>query len=339
MLTIDGCFGEGGGQILRTSLSLSLVTGRAFRIVNIRAKRRKAGLLRQHLAAIRGAAALGGSKVTGAELGSTTLEFIPEAVTPGDYDFAVGSAGSVTLVLQTVLPPLILAAGRSTLRLEGGTHNPLAPPYEFLQYAFLPLLEKMGTHISTDLERPGFYPAGGGVLHVTIDPATNLRAFDLLSRGELVVHKARALISRLPRPIAERELNVLRKQMDWPAEDLEVMETESVGPGNALVALLRYENITEVVTGFGQKGIAAESVAGNVVREIETYLNSGAVVGQHLADQLMVPFALAGGGSFQTLNLSGHSETNLEVIRMFVPADSRVRPLNDQTCIVEFGRR
>ena len=184
MIVIDGSAGEGGGQILRSSLALSLVTGKPFRIENIRAGRTKPGLLRQHLTALAAATQIGKAKVEGAVLGSKIVSFTPRGVTPGDYHFAVGTAGSATLVLQTVLPALMLASGPSTLVLEGGTHNPSAPPFDFISKAFLPILNRMGPCIKVELERYGFYPAGGGRFRVSINPAAQLSPIDLLTCGE-----------------------------------------------------------------------------------------------------------------------------------------------------------
>src|SRR5688572_17114432 len=174
MLIIDGSFGEGGGQILRTSLALSLITGRPFRIEKIRANREKPGLMRQHLTAVKAAGKIGQAEVEGAFIGAKELTFAPGEVVPGDYSFAVGTAGSATLVLQTVLPALITASKPSTLRLEGGTHNPYAPPFDFLARVFLPIVNRMGPNIEATLLRPGFYPAGGGKVNFTIEPAEKL---------------------------------------------------------------------------------------------------------------------------------------------------------------------
>src|SRR5437867_958993 len=173
MLLIDGSQGEGGGQILRTALGLSLVTGTPIRIEKIRAGRAKPGLLRQHLTAVNAATAIGAVDVEGATLGSQELTFRPGTVKPGEYRFAVGTAGSTGLVLQTVLPPLLTAPGPSTLTLEGGTHNPTAPPFDFLARAFLPLISRMGPSATARLERPGFYPAGGGQMHRVDHPGRN----------------------------------------------------------------------------------------------------------------------------------------------------------------------
>src|SRR6185436_4161528 len=202
MLTIDGSFGEGGGQILRTALSLSLVTGKPFRIDNIRARRKNPGLLRQHLTAVNAATEISHAEVTGAGIGSRELTFAPGSVESGDYAFAVGTAGSTTLVLQTVLPALLIANGKSQLILEGGTHNPFAPPFDFLAQAFLPLVNRMGPQVTAELERPGFYPAGGGRIRVTIEPAGELKRLDISSRGEVLARRAKAVVANLPISIA-----------------------------------------------------------------------------------------------------------------------------------------
>src|SRR5689334_333662 len=177
MLKLDGSVGEGGGQILRTALALSALTGQPFEIEKIRAKRRKPGLLRQHLTAVRAATALCQAQVEGDSLGSMTLRFVPGDVKPGEYAFAIGTAGSATLVLQTVLPPLLLASRPSKITIEGGTHNPLAPPVDFLDRSFLPLVRRMGPRVRVQLERWGFYPAGGGRISVEIEPVQRLQPF------------------------------------------------------------------------------------------------------------------------------------------------------------------
>ncbi|HDP88421.1 MAG TPA: RNA 3'-phosphate cyclase [Thioalkalivibrio sp.] len=185
MLSIDGSMGEGGGQVLRSSLALSLCLGRPFRMTRIRAARSRPGLQRQHLAAVRAAAAIGHARVAGDELHSQTLEFAPAGVAPGDYRFDIGSAGSTALVLQTVLPPLLTADGPSRLVIQGGTHNPMAPTFEFIRDAFLPLLVRMGPRLAIALHRPGFYPVGGGELVVSVDPVPVLAPLSLHARGEL----------------------------------------------------------------------------------------------------------------------------------------------------------
>ncbi len=322
MIHIDGAQGEGGGQVLRTSLALALVTGQAFEITQIRAGRKRPGLMRQHLTAAQAAARVGAAQAEGLTLGSQRLTFAPQAVLPGVYHFAVGTAGSATLVLQTVLPPLLLADGPSTLVLEGGTHNPYAPPFDFLQKSFLPLVGRMGPRVTVELEQRGFYPAGGGRFVAHVEPAPRLTPIDLLERGEVLRRRATAVVVNLPRHIAEREIEVLRASLSLNADEMAVEITgKGPGPGNAVMVELHSEHVTEVVTGFGERGRRAEDVARRVAEEVEAYLVANVPVGGHLADQLLVPMALAGGGSFRTQRLSKHARTNMAVIRHFLDVE------------------
>jgi len=327
MLTIDGSQGEGGGQIVRTAIGLAMFTRRPFRIEKVRAGREKPGLRRQHLTAVNAAARICSAEVEGAEVGSRQLTFRPGEVKPGEYHFAVGTAGSTTLVLQAVLPALLTAAGPSRLVLEGGTHNIWAPPFDFLAKAFLPLVSRMGPRVQATLLRHGFAPAGGGRMEVVIQPAERLSRLDLTERGRILSQQATALLARLPRHIAERELNVVVSRLKWKADSLAIVEiADSAGPGNAVMIEIQSEHVTEVFTGFGQRGVKAERVARGVVDEVQEYLESGVPVGRHLADQLLVPMALASEGSFVTLPLSQHAETNIEVIRKFLPVTVQPTP-------------
>lgn len=319
MLEIDGTMGEGGGQILRTSLALSLITGEPFRIVRIRGGRRRPGLLAQHLTAVRAAAEIGSARVEGAAKGSSELVFRPGAVRPGSYRFDTGTAGSATLVLQAVLPALLTAGGAFELELVGGTHNPHAPPFPFLQETFLPFLRRMGARVEAELVRSGFYPAGGGELRVRVEGAGELRPVELLERGALRERRATAVVARLPRHVAERELAEVARRLGWTDEELAVEEAEeSRGPGNALFLRLAFDEVTEVISAFGERGKPAERVAAEAVAEAEEYLAAGVPVGRHLADQLLLPLAIAGGGTFRTLPPTLHTETNAEVIGRFL---------------------
>jgi RNA 3'-terminal phosphate cyclase (ATP) len=324
-LMIDGSQGEGGGQILRSSLALSLATGRPFRIERIRAGRDKPGLRRQHLTAVEAAAAVGRAAIEGAALGSMALAFTPGAAAGGDYRFAIGTAGSTSLVLQTVLPALLTASKPSVLVLEGGTHNQGAPPFDFLERTFLPLVSRMGPRISAVLDRPGFYPAGGGAMRVAIAPAERLARLDVDERGAIVRRRAVARVARLPEMIARRELETLRESLGWKREEMtcEVLES-SWGPGNVVVLEIESERLTEVFSAFGRRGVAAEEVAREAAAEARRYLASAAPVGPHLADQLLVPMALAGGGCFRTVEPSEHTRTNIEVIKRFLPVEVRL---------------
>lgn len=320
MLEIDGSLGEGGGQIVRSSLALSLLTGRAVRVRRIRAGREQPGLRRQHLAAVRAAAAVGAAEVEGDGPGSLELVFRPTGLRPGQHRVSVGTAGSAVLVLQTVLPPLLTASAASTVTVEGGTHNPHAPPFEFLAESFLPQLRRMGARVEAILERPGFHPAGGGRLRAEIRPAGALRPLVLERRGPEVARRAKAIVSALPRHIAERELSIVHAMLRLRSDALavvEIPEEEAVGPGNAVMVSLGFEAVTGVFTGFGRRGVPAEEVAREACREAEAWLDEGVPVGPRLADQLLLPMAAAGGGRFRTVAPTSHTRTHAEVIRRF----------------------
>lgn len=326
MIRIDGSLGEGGGQILRSSLSLSLATGKPFRIENIRANRQKPGLLRQHLTAVQAAVEVGSAEVEGASLGSGSLTFIPGKVRAGEFRFAVGTAGSGTLVLQTVLPVLMTAAGPSRIEIEGGTHNPAAPPFDFLKRSFIPLIEQMGPSVKLELRRYGFYPAGGGHFVVEIHPVEKLKPIHVEFRGEIVAKKATALVANLPYHIARRELDTVAKLLHWAPDSLHCEDTKkSASPGNVVMAELASSAVTQVFTAFGKLGVSAEDVAKDAAEQARAYLDSAAAVDEHLADQLLLPLALAGGGSFSAVSLNLHAKTNMEVIRKFLPVRFEVK--------------
>src|SRR5262245_53314739 len=290
---IDGSQGEGGGQMIRSSLALALVSGRCVTIDRIRAGRAKPGLMQQHLTAVNAAVEICGGSVSGAAIGSRSITFGPQPVQPGDYHFRVGTAGSATLVLQTVLPALLLADGPTNLLLEGGTHNPWAPPFDFLEKSFLPLVNRMGPHVSAELERRGFYPAGGGRFRVHIEPADRLCGFDLLERGEIVARRARILLANLPAHIARRELATSGHRTGWESGSCQVEEVQSGGAGNGRLLELESEHVTEIFTGIGRQGVKAEKVAGDAVRKMLEYVEADVPVGKHLADQLLLPLGIS----------------------------------------------
>jgi RNA 3'-terminal phosphate cyclase (ATP) len=295
MLTIDGSQGEGGGQVLRSSLALSLVTGEPFRIENVRARRAKPGLMRQHLTALNAAAEISRAEVIGAAIGAREVTFRPGRARGGSYSFSVGTAGSATLVLQTVLPALMLAGEPSALILEGGTHNPRSPPFEFLARAFLPLLRRMGPRVDAVLEKPGFYPAGGGRIRAAISPVAALRRIDLLERGEIRSLQGKAVVAALPESIADREIRVLAEKLGWDRSRLRKETTRnSRGPGNAVIVEIECENVTEVL-----------------------------------------PFALAGGGSYRTMPPTLHTRTQVEVLRTFLGSETRLKAETDSVWLIE----
>ena len=329
MIELDGATGEGGGQILRSALTLSMITGQPFRITNIRGNRPKPGLMRQHLVAVRAAAQVCGAEINDLEIGARTLEFVPDAIRGGNYEFAIGTAGSCTLVLQTLLPALLYADAPSQIVIKGGTHNPMAPPAQFLQRAYLPLLAKMGASIELQLQRFGFNPAGGGEIRAQVRPCAQLQTLDLIERGNRINGYAESFFAGLPASIAQRELDCAGRAMGWNDGQLLMRGLpDDQGPGNALVLTLEHEHVTEVFCALGEKSITAEAVAKRAVKEAREYIASGAAVGEHLADQIMLPMALAGGGRFTTNSVSLHARTNAEVIAKFLPVRVEFRDVD-----------
>lgn len=316
MKTISGI--HGGGQILRTSLTLSMITGQAFRMTHIRAQRRKPGLMRQHLTCVKAAAAICNASLEGAEIGSTELTFRPGTITPGDYLFAIGSAGSSTLLAQTLLPVLWRASSPSTLTLEGGTHNPLAPPSHFLDEIYLGVLRKSGLDVTCHLQEYGFAPAGGGRIHLQIQPCAGLSPLLLLDRG----------------PQGGWEMEVIARNLDWSIAERVIAATQKTfphaaihrthlkgGPGQGICCLLRgaFAQTKEMFSGFGEMGVTAEAMAKRVTHQAKQFLASQAAVSHHLADQLLLPMALHQGGEFSTLKPDDHFLTNRDTIQTFLP--------------------
>ena len=325
MLQLDGSRGEGGGQILRTSLSLSLLTRTPFRISRIRAGRAKPGLLRQHLTAVQAAAEIGGAETSGAELHSQELVFRPRTLCGGTHWFDIGTAGSTTLIMQTLLPVLAAADVSSRLVLRGGTHNPFAPPFEALADSWLPLFRRMGAEVELKLERPGFFPAGGGQIEADIQPLVQLQPLELLERGDLLTTSVTATVARLPAHVGRRELRTVSRELRIPPSRQHLVEeSRSAGPGNIVQVRVETGELTEIFSECGSRGVPAEKVAGKAAAEAADYLAADVPVGAHLADQLLLPLALAGGGAFRTLEPTQHTLTNAEVIGLFLDVPIRI---------------
>jgi len=321
MIDIDASMGEGGGQIVRSALALAACSGVAIKLRNIRARRDKPGLRAQHLAAVHAVASLCGAHTAGAALASRELTFEPGPVCPGRYEVDVGTAGSTMLVLQTVLPALSLCERPSQIVFRGGTHNPRAPTYEFVRDSYLPLLERLGFKARITLERHGFYPRGGGVVRASIEPLRRGQSLELLERGALRGRSAIVLLSGLPEHIGRREIATLRERLGLPENSCSVQNVAAHGAGNVVHVRIDCQNLTAVFAGFGTRGVPAERVAGQVAHDVEQYLDANVAVDGHLADQLLLPLALAAGGSFSTLPPTAHTATNAAVIGRFLPID------------------
>lgn len=340
MIVIDGSVGEGGGQVLRTSLSLSMITGQPVTLHSIRAKRAKPGLMRQHLACVEAARAISDAEVEGAALSSRELVFRPRGIRSGSYRFEIGSAGSTTLVLQTVLPALLMTDGESDVTIVGGTHNPLAPPFEFLAHTFLPLVSQMGATIDLSLLRHGFFPAGGGSIHARIVP-TRLVPITLDTIVPKRITRVVAFVANLPLAIAERELAQVRKELGVDKALCDVEATRSApAPGNFVRIDVEVGDRTETFIGLGERSKNSERVARDLCDEVATFLGSPAPVDDHLADQLLLPLALAGSGSFLLGTPSDHATTNAAVIERFLPVSIRFEDAGNLVrCVIAANER
>ena len=334
-VVIDGMYGEGGGQIIRTALSLAAVTGREVEIVNIRAGRSKPGLQPQHLASVRAAAMLCDAEVSGAAAGSMRLTFHPHAKPRADsYHLEVGTAGATALVLQTALLPLALADGPSQLRVTGGTHVPHAPVIEYLEAVYLPMLRRLGISANCSYSRAGFYPRGGGEVSAEVAPCRKLKCLDLTVRGKLQSVKAVVLTSELPDHVGERGQAAVEHSLKGIGRRVEIVQRRqpSAGPGAAVIITATCENGSGGFSALGERGKPMERVAEEACKAFLRWWKSGAACDEHLGDQLVLPAALAGGESRWTVpEVTEHLQTVLWVVGQLLPVEAEITGREDGT--------
>lgn len=322
-IEIDGSFGEGGGQILRTALALSAILRKPFTIHHIRSKRKNPGLQAQHLEAVKALSRVTVAETEGVKFGSQKIIFLPQKILPGDYQFEVRTAGSVTLLLQAIFLPLCLAQGNSTLSLVGGTHVPWSPPFHYLAEVLLPTLNSMGVSVKAVIEKWGFYPGGGGKVRLEINPVQELKPISLLDRGPLKKIRGLSAISNLPKHIAERQekqvLKRIQKDLKIDAEVNILYDVPSIGPGSFIFLKAEYKNLLAGFSSLGARGKPAEKVADEAVDSLKNYIESDGSIDPYLADQLVPFMALAKGtSSFKTTQITEHLLTNLWVIQQFL---------------------
>ncbi|KAI5082485.1 hypothetical protein GOP47_0002228 [Adiantum capillus-veneris] len=347
LLQIDGSFGEGGGQVLRTALSLAAITGQAIRIFNIRAGRKKPGLAAQHLTSVRAAASICSASISGDTLNSTCLEFRPSStVMPGTYSFNVGdgraggSAGAASLVLQTVLLPLAIVEGSSTVHVIGGTHVPFSPPISYLEHVYLPVLRNMGLNVTLDLHTWGWNPKGGGSIEVRIVGNPNLQGLKLLERGELKMVRVIAATTKLPDEIKTRmgsdaESSLLGHGFDKSLVDVKGLTCPGLASGRGLFIFPEYAHST---AGFSSLAHGAK-VAKEACSDMIAFHESGAPVDEHLGDQIMLPACLAMQESeYVVSNITLHQTTNAWVIELFGLAEVVVNEDSKKVSIIPKGR-
>ena len=328
MINIDGSWGEGGGQILRTSLSLAAITGQPVRIDRIRANRKNPGLAPQHLTSVRAAASLCKAEVSGDSLGSTTLEFIPtRSAQAGDYTFDVtearqgGSAGSVTLILQTILLPLALVNGSSKVILKGGTHVAWSPPVTYVQEVYLPTLRQLGLQAEVKLKAWGWYPQGGGEIELRItDTQKPLRGLQLIERGAIKQIRGLAVVTQLPAHIPQRMANRAEKLLlpaHLPAQ-IKAVRERGIATGAGIFITAEYEHSLAGFSALGRRGIPAEQVAETAIEELLNFHTQTTPVDTFFADQLLLPLALSSETSqYRVAEISQHLTTNAWVIEQF----------------------
>ena len=325
---IDGSYGEGGGQILRTSLTLACILGEPIRVENIRAGRKNPGLQPQHLTCAQAAAAITRGKLHGAEPGSTWIEFEPGKTRPGEYKFDVAevrsSAGSVNLILHTVLLPLVFSGGPSRLEIRGGTHVPFSPPFHHVRQVFLPMHHKVGVKATAEMHRAGYYPTGGGHITVDIESARHTKPVVITDPGDILAVTCISGVSNVPGDVISRQLRkaVSRVRSFAAAADIEEVELNvpSTGQGTFVFLTAESEHCLAGFSALGDKNKKAEQVGDEAGRQFEQYMESGSALDKHLADQILLPMAFAEGQSrFTTCEVTRHLMTNIWTIAQLLP--------------------
>ena len=322
MIAIDGTMGEGGGQVLRSSLTLSLLTRQAVHLTRIRANRSKPGLGFQHRMAVHAAARISHARVEGDRIGSQSLQFEPGVVESGDYHFDIGTAGATSLVLQTVMLPLALASAPSQLTVTGGTHVPWSPCFHYLDWHWRAFMLRLGMHCDLDMVMAGFYPQGGGVVRARLPGDSRIKALQLSERGRLRRVRGLSAVANLADEIGARQRNRAMRQLRELECDIDIaLETlPAHSRGTVLVLLAEFEHSQACFFALGARGKPAEQVADEVVEELLRFLATDGAVDRRLADQLLLPLALADQPSeLRTSEVTSHLLTNAEVIEKFLP--------------------
>ncbi len=322
IIQIDGSFGEGGGQILRTALSLSAITQRPFEIFNIRANRKTPGLSHQHLQAVNATARICTAEVTGNQLRSTDLKFYPGEIRAGTYHLDIGTAGSVSLVLQTIFYPLSLTNRPSSVTITGGTHVTHSPCIDYLTHQWLYYLKKIGFDAIIKTTRAGFFPRGGGEVFIQINPTGSLHPLQIENRGRLIQIKGTSTVSNLDITIARRQQAQARKKFlerNVPHE-ISVAEAPAIGKSTMLLLVGKFEHSQCCYFSLGAIGKRAETVADEACNEFFSFLETKGVIDEYLADQLIIPLAITKGTSqFITPRITPHLLTNSEIVKLFLP--------------------
>lgn len=318
-IEIDGSFGEGGGQILRTALSLSCITGSSLKLFNIRKGRKKPGLMPQHQTCVNAISEICNAEVSGNAISSTELTFVPRKIRSGNYFFDIKTAGSSSLVIQTLLPALIFSDGISRVTIKGGTHVPFSPSYNYISEVFVPLLNKIGIKMEPSINKYGFYPKGGGEISFNIFPVEKIKRLSAVKRGELLSITGYSAVSTLPRHIAERQKNAVMQNLSPLDVNINIHEVPSLGHGTFVFLKGAYENTLTGFSALGERGKRAEDVGKEAASLFNDFHKTSACLDPHLADQIVIYLSLAQEDStFTTSRITQHLLTNLWVIEKFL---------------------
>jgi RNA 3'-terminal phosphate cyclase (ATP) len=343
MIELDGSEGEGGGQILRSALALSILTRRPFKLVNIRARRSKPGLQPQHLMCVRAAGGVSGATYKGASVGSAVLYFEPGAVKSGTYTFSIGTAGATSLVLHTVYLPLALRGDApSTVIVTGGTHNAHAPCYHFLETTWAAYMARLGIKIELEMTRPGFYPRGGGEIRAVVHPCSRVGGLSLLTCPELTTAGGFSATAALPESVNKKQARRLsvRLKAEGVESHIPTEEWEAANPGSVAAVIFRQAPVPPLFFGLGERGKPAESVADDAADEAIAFRDAKAPVDSHSADQLLLPLAFSDDASeYKASEITRHTTTNIDTIRKFVDRDVKVEPAEGKSGIVRVAAR
>jgi len=346
MLVIDGSQGEGGGQVLRSSLALSVLTGTPIRLENIRAKRAKPGLQPQHNMCVKAAGAISGALFKGASVGSTTLTFEPKEVRSGPYQFTIGTAGATSLVLHTVYLPLALRGSKaSEVVIDGGTHVPMSPCFHFLKTTWAAYLRKLGINVAVEMIRPGFYPRGGGQIRAVIEPCKAVKPLHLMSCPELTTASGfSAVAGGLPEAIAKRQARRLSERLkrEGLESHIRIEEWEAANrfasPGTVAAATFLQAPVPPLFFAIGERGKPAEVVADDAADEAIRFREANCPVDPHSADQLVLPLAFAKEASeFRTSEITRHLTTHIDVLKLFLDREITLQGREGEAGTVTVG--
>jgi RNA 3'-phosphate cyclase len=335
MIELDGSEGEGGGQILRSALALSILTRRPFKLVNIRANRSKPGLQPQHLMCVRAAGTICGGTYKGGSVGSSVLYFEPKEARSGNYTFTIGTAGATALVLHTVYLPLALRGDKpSEVTISGGTHNIHAPCYHFLETTWAAYLARIGIRVELEMTRPGFYPRGGGEIRAVVHPCSRVNGLSLLTCPELTTAGGFSAYAGLPESVGKRQARRLSVRMKSEGVESHIPqeEWEAANPGTVAAVIFRQAPVPPLFFGLGERGKPAESVADDAADEAIAFRDAKAPVDPHSADQLLLPLAFSDDASeYKASEITRHTTTNIETVRKFVDRTIQVEHTDGKT--------